>query len=90
MSSKKDSRDELTIENLSDALEQACKDLNQAHDEIMKLQDVERPQNHDWPEWTPQANTIRWAERMLEKRLAKTKMWSHYPDVNDNYGVERH
>ena len=62
-----------------DMLEQLCKDLNGAHDEICKLQGID-PLTHDWPEWTPQANSIRWVEKRLGKRLAKTSQWSLYPD----------
>lgn len=70
---------------LESAVEQMCADLNQAHDEILRAQGCE-PEDfdkHDWPEWTPQANSIRWAERMLGKRLAKTSMWSTFPDKQD-------
>ena len=51
-------------------VEQFCRDLNQAHDEILRLQDVPQDQwgNLDWPEWTPQANSIRWAERAMGKK----------------------
>lgn len=59
-------------------VEQMCADLNGAHDEIIKLQDGD-PTQHDWPTWTPQANSIRWAEQTLGKRLAKTDAWTHYP-----------
>lgn len=54
-------------------IEQLCRDLNQAHDELMKAQGVEpeRIPKLDWPEWTPQANSIRWAERLLAKPLSK-------------------
>jgi len=56
---------------LERALEQACRDLQQAHDELMRAQGAEHPERHDWPKWTPQANTIRWAERLLGKPLGK-------------------
>ena len=59
-------------------VEQLCKDLNQAHDEIVRLQGKD-PSKYDWPEWTPQANSIRWAETLLEKKLAKTDQWSMHP-----------
>ena len=77
------------VEKLEQALEQACYDLNQAHDEIMKAQGAsnKEAQKHDWPEWTPQANTIRWAERILEKRLSKTRMWTNYPDMEVGEGA---
>ena len=60
-------------------IEQLCRDLNQAHDEIMKLQGVECPQIYDWPEWTPQANSIRDAEKLLGKKLSKTDRWTMFP-----------
>ncbi len=59
-------------------IEQLCKDLNQAHDEICRLQGID-PTTHDWPEWTPQANSIRCAERMLYRKMAKTNQWTEYP-----------
>lgn len=59
-------------------IEAACGDINQAHDELMKAQGTD-PTKHDWPEWTPQANTIRWGERLLGKRLAKTTAWTLFP-----------
>ncbi len=59
------------INKLKSALEQACYDLNSAHDEICKRQKTD-PEKSDWPEWTPQANTIRWAEELLNKKLSKS------------------
>lgn len=52
--------------------EQVIRDLKQAHAEIIKLQG-EKPENYEWPKWTPQANTIRWAEKIL-KRKPKANM----------------
>ena len=66
------------VGELRDAVEQMCADLNQAHNEVCKMQGID-PERHDWPEWTPQANSIRWAERHLGKRLAKTDAWSEFP-----------
>lgn len=62
--------------------EQFCVDLNQAHDELMIAQGItpEEAKQHDWPEWTPQANSIRWAEKILKRRLAKTTAWTLYPN----------
>ena len=65
-----------------DLIEQMCNDLNQAHDEICKLQGLD-PTTHDWPEWTPQANSIRIAEKMLRKKLAKTDQWTLFPCWNE-------
>jgi hypothetical protein len=66
-------------------IEQFCRDLNSAHNEILRAQGVQEPKfkSHDWPEWTPQANSIRWAEDLLKKRLAKTNLWTLYPDTKD-------
>lgn len=61
-------------------IENLCNDLNQAHDELMKLQNID-PKIRDWPEWTPQANSIRQAENMLGKKLAKTDVWTNYPSA---------
>lgn len=74
------------IEELELALEQACRDLNAAHDELMKAQgcDREGARKRDWPEWTTMANTIRWAEDLLKKRLAKTNLWTRYPDAEES------
>ena len=61
-------------------IEQFCRDLNSAHDEIVRIQDkTVDPSKFDWPEWTPQANSIRWAERQLGKKLAKTNNWTLFP-----------
>lgn len=68
------------IQELESALKQACLDLNAAHDKIVQLQDEDADvRNHDWPEWSSPANTIRWAEELLETRLAKTENWTLYP-----------
>ena len=62
-------------------IEQFCHDLNGAHNEILKLQGCPSAewQNQDWPEWTPQANSIREAEKLLGKKLAKTDLWTLFP-----------
>lgn len=62
-------------------IEQFCKDLNSAHNEILRAQGVAESdfEKFDWPEWTPQANSIRWAENLLKKKLAKTDHWTLYP-----------
>ena len=59
-------------------IEQLCVDLNSAHDELCKLQGIE-PTEYDWPEWSTCANSIRAAEKLLKKRLAKTESWTLYP-----------
>jgi hypothetical protein len=59
-----------------DMVEQFCRDLNAAHDEILRLQGVlsEDYGKYDWPEWSGPANSIRWAERLTGKRLSKTSL----------------
>ena len=71
------------MEEKDKLIEQLCRDLNTAHDEILKLQGCKNDQwaTYDWPEWTPQANSIRWAERLLGKKLAKTNIWTEFPNV---------
>lgn len=47
------------------------RDLNDAHNEILRLQGV-KPEEYgkfDWPEWSGPANSIRWAERRLNKQF---------------------
>ena len=58
--------------------EQLVNDLNSAHDEICKLQKI-KPTEYDWPEWSTCANSIRAAEKLLKKKLAKTNSWTLYP-----------
>jgi hypothetical protein len=62
-------------------IEQLCRDLNEAHNEILRQQGVPESDfaKYDWPEWTPQANSIRWAEREIKGKLAKTDNWTLYP-----------
>lgn len=63
-------------------IEQLCRDLNQAHDELMRAHGAEdgKETTMDWPEWTPQANSIRWAEKLLGRKLAKTDIWTLFPE----------
>ena len=63
-------------------VEQLCYDLNQAHDELMKAQGMAADMipHADWPQWTPQANSIRAAERIIGKKLAKTDQWTIFPE----------
>lgn len=78
--SQLDGPDDSYMQQLEDALEQACRDLNAAHDKIVQLQDADaEARSHDWPEWSSPANTIRWTERLLDKRLAKTENWTVHP-----------
>lgn len=66
------------ISELESLVGQLCNDLNQAHNALILSQGGD-PARHDWPEWSPQANSIRWAEDLLGKRLAKTSAWTHFP-----------
>lgn len=51
---------------LEQVMQQAERDLASAHAEICKLQGLD-PAAHSWPEWTPQANTLRWFEAIRER-----------------------
>jgi hypothetical protein len=68
-------------------LEQACYDLNEAHNELLRAQKVPESEwyNHDWPEWTSQANTIRIAESLIGKKLAKTDQWTTFPESQQKF-----
>lgn len=70
------------FDTLSPALvQQLCRDLNEAHNEILRQQGMAESDfgKYDWPEWSPQANSIRWAERETKTRQAKTDQWTLYP-----------
>jgi hypothetical protein len=62
-------------------IEQFCRDLNAAHNEILKLQgcDSARFNDFDWPSWSAQANSLRWASRRLGKRVGKTDITNDVP-----------
>lgn len=47
------------IDNFRKVMDQCEKDLASAHAEICKLQGLD-PAANSWPEWSPQANTLRW------------------------------
>lgn len=67
-------------------IEQLCADLNKAHSALMRIQGAtfEQADKLDWPDWTPQANSIRWAERLLGKPLSKTSLLAERgPEVSD-------
>lgn len=53
-------------EALEKVMQQAESDLASAHAEICKLQGV-NPTVHSWPDWSPQANTLRWFAAIREK-----------------------
>lgn len=66
--------DEIIIECL-------CRDLNAAHDEIVRMHHPEiDASKQDWPEWSGPANSIRAAEKLLGKKLAKTNLWTLFPE----------
>ena len=73
------------ILNLHGILRQFCQDLNSAHDELMKAQGIEHDR-FDWPEWSPQANSIRGAEEILGEKLAKTDNWTLFPTSVEKTG----
>lgn len=64
-------------------IKQLCHDLNEAHNEILRQQGVPESDfnKYDWPEWSPQANSIRWAEGETKTKLAKTDHWTLYPST---------
>jgi hypothetical protein len=84
--------DDIGDENkiLKTALEQACHDLTVAHNEILRIQGCDQSEfyNQDWPEWSSPANTIRWAEELLGKRLAKTDIWTNFPSEESKGKLE--
>ena len=53
-------------ETLSVVMSQAENDLASAHAEICKLQNMD-PAKHRWPDWTPQANSLRWFKAIRAK-----------------------
>ena len=56
------------LETLELVMIQAEADLKSAHAEICKMQGID-PEKHDWPEWTPQANSLRWFKAIRAKFL---------------------
>lgn len=62
-------------------IEQLCGDLNVAHNELLMAQGcpVDDCGKFDWPEWSPAANSIRKAEELVGKKLAKTDNWTLFP-----------
>lgn len=53
-------------EALDAVMRQTEADLASAHAEICRLQGLE-PSKHSWPEWSPQANTLRWFAAIRER-----------------------
>jgi hypothetical protein len=53
-------------ETLDLVMRQAESDLSSAHAEICKLQGLD-PATHFWPDWTPQANTLRWFKTIRDR-----------------------
>jgi hypothetical protein len=53
-------------EALFAVMQQAENDLQSAHAEICKLQNLD-PAEHNWPDWTPQANSLRWFAAIRER-----------------------
>lgn len=54
-------------------IEQLCRDLYSAHNEILKLRGCANADlvKHTWPSWSSQANSIRCAEQLLGRKLRK-------------------
>lgn len=50
-------------DTLTEVMRQVEIDLKTAHAEICKLQGDD-PAKHSWPEWSPQANTLRWFDEI--------------------------
>lgn len=48
---------------LKSIIRQYRTDLASAHAEICKLQGL-NPATHTWPEWSPQANSLRWLDKI--------------------------
>ena len=46
-------------DTLTEVMRQVEIDLKTAHAEICKYMGVD-PKTYSWPEWSPQANTLRW------------------------------
>ena len=53
-------------EALGSVIRQAESDLASAHAEICKLQGLD-PKTHTWPEWSPQANSLRWYDKIRKQ-----------------------
>lgn len=51
---------------LHEVMRQAEHDLKSAHAEICKLQNLDLAK-HEWPEWSSQANSLRWFDAIREK-----------------------
>ena len=69
-------QEQATRDQVDSMIEQFCRDLNAAHDELLGQQGVALADraNYDWPEWSGPANSIRWATRHLQKPLSKTAL----------------
>lgn len=69
-------------ETLASVMDQVERDLKSAHAEIVKLQGGD-PEKYEWPEWSPQANTLRWFAAIREKfygpssRVALAAQWTN-------------
>ena len=53
-------------ETLQVVMRQLETDLKGAHAEIVKLQGGD-PEKYTWPEWSPQANSLRWFDAIRAK-----------------------
>lgn len=50
-------------DTLAAVMRQSEMDLKSAHAEVCKLQGID-PEKNNWPEWSPQANTLRWFKEL--------------------------
>lgn len=57
---------ETEAEALAAVMRQAEDDMKTAHAEICRLAGLD-PAKHDWPDWSPQANSRRWFAAIREK-----------------------
>lgn len=53
-------------EALAAVMTQAESDLKSAHAEICKLAGLDAAK-HSWPDWSPQANSLRWFDAIRSK-----------------------
>jgi hypothetical protein len=55
-------------EALTAVMDQAEKDLSSAHAAICEAQGLDtKTNNYTWPDWTPQAQTLRWFAAIRQK-----------------------
>jgi hypothetical protein len=62
-------------------IEQFCRDLATAHDELLRSQGVPDAKwnDYDWPEWSGPAHSIRWATERLGRDMSKRGLRDRTP-----------